>query len=196
MPVQIGAKPEHGFDQPLGLLSDCHRRIERFLEVMVRVLERTGGGPMDGPQRDALEAALRYFAAAAPRHTEDEERSLFPRLRASDDPAAREAMRRIDALEDDHRRAGALHAEAGRLCRAWLDAGALGPAGADRLRQLLDELRQTYARHIAVEDQEVFPLAGRVLGKEDLAQVGIEMARRRGLDQSITAGATRTTDGD
>ena len=38
----------------------------------------------------------------------------------------------------------------------------------------------TYARHIAIEDNEVFPLAGRVLSQDQLAQVGREMAQRRG----------------
>ena len=31
--------------------------------------------------RVALESALRYFREAAPKHTADEEESLFPRLR-------------------------------------------------------------------------------------------------------------------
>ena len=186
MPVTIGARREHGFDEPLGLLSDCHRRIEGFLEVMIRVLDRAGGKQLDADQRSALEASLRYFDSAAPRHTNDEEESLFPRLRASDDAAARDAMARIDALEADHRRAEAMHAEVGRLCRAWLDAGPLPAADVARLRHLLTDLRETYARHIAVEDDEVFPLAGRVLSEAELAQVGREMAQRRGLTVPVT----------
>jgi hemerythrin-like domain-containing protein len=182
MPIQIGAEPEHDFDSPLGLLSDCHRRIEQFLDVMIRGVERSGGGALDPEQREALETALRYFDQAAPRHTADEEVSLFPRLRASNDPAVREAMRRIDALEADHRRAEEMHEAADRLCRAWLDAGTLLPENADRLRSLLTDLRATYSHHIAVEDQEVFPLAGRVLREDELAQVGREMAQRRGLN--------------
>ncbi len=30
MPISIGQKLESDFRNPLGLLSDCHRRIERF----------------------------------------------------------------------------------------------------------------------------------------------------------------------
>jgi hypothetical protein len=45
----------------------------------------------------------------------------------------------------------------------------------------LAELREIYTHHIAVEDREVFPLAGRVLDAQQLAQVGREMAQRRGL---------------
>jgi hypothetical protein len=41
MPLQIGARTAHGFHEPLGLLGDCHRRIEHFLRVLVAV-ERRG----------------------------------------------------------------------------------------------------------------------------------------------------------
>ena len=181
MPVILGAKPEHGFDEPLGLLSDCHRRIEAFLGAMLRVIERTGGGPLAPDERQALDVALKYFATAAPRHTEDEEGSLFPRLRASEDPAVRAAIARIDALEGDHRRAEVLHEEVDRICRGWLDRSHLAPREADHLAALLSELRNSYVRHIAVEDAEIFPLAGRTLSGTDLQQIGQEMAHRRGL---------------
>jgi hemerythrin-like domain-containing protein len=181
MAVILGAKPGHGFDEPLGLLSDCHRRIEGFLGVMTRVVERSRCGPLCSEGRAALEGALRYFETAAPRHTEDEEYSLFPRMRNSADPAARAAVAHIDALESDHRRAESLHDEVQRWCRLWLDTGPLEPSQAQRLQQLLVELRAIYARHIAVEDAEVFPVAARTLTPEDLEHVGSEMARRRGL---------------
>ena len=42
MPISIGARPQSGFDDPLGLLSDCHRRIESFLGVLIRVVDRAG----------------------------------------------------------------------------------------------------------------------------------------------------------
>ena len=45
MSVQIGAKPDSGFDDPLGMLKDCHRRIEHFLGILRLVAERaTGAG--------------------------------------------------------------------------------------------------------------------------------------------------------
>jgi hypothetical protein len=71
MPIQIGHGPDHDFDQPLGLLSDCHRRIEHFLRVLVAVDDRAAGGPLAADHRRALEGALRYFEVAAPKHTAD-----------------------------------------------------------------------------------------------------------------------------
>jgi quercetin dioxygenase-like cupin family protein/hemerythrin-like domain-containing protein len=188
MPVTLGAKQEHGFDQPLGLLSDCHRRIERFLDAMISVLERAGERSLVAEERDALEVALRYFETAAPRHTQDEDESLFPRLRACALASARAAMTRIDALQADHRRAESLHAEVADLCRLWLDTGPLARPQRQQLARLLGDLREIYVRHIAVEDHDIFPLAGQVLNERELAQIGLEMAQRRGVVHVVELG--------
>src|SRR5215471_17459172 len=108
MLIKIGARPDHGFDEPLGLLSDCHRRIEHFLAVLASIAERSKG-PLSPSERSQLEGALSYFATAAPRHTADEEQSLFPRLRASQDPAARAALDTVARLEHDHAIADGRH---------------------------------------------------------------------------------------
>lgn len=183
MPLKIGTKPEHGFDQPLGLLSDCHRRIENFLAIMIRVLERSQGGhkALICEEREALEAALKYFDVAAPRHTQDEEESLFPRLRASNHPSAPAALARMQSLEADHRHADAMHAETRQLSRRWLDIGPLPTPEMHRLGELLHTLQQMYTQHIALEDNELFPLAANALTADQLKEVGQEMARRRGL---------------
>lgn len=181
MPVMIGAKPEHGFDQPLGLLSDCHRRIEHFLAVLQRVLDDADGRVLNDEERRAAETALTYFRTAAPRHTQDEEHSLFPLLRASEQPQAREALRVLDALQDDHAAADAGHAEVETLFRLWLDRGPLGDPQRRELAWVLGVLRQMYRRHIDLEEREVFPLAGQVLSADQLARVGREMADRRGV---------------
>jgi hemerythrin-like domain-containing protein len=181
MAVTLGSRPEHGFDQPLGLLSDCHRRIERFLAILQKVVDQAGGQALNDEQRRAVEAALEYFRTAAPRHTADEEESLFPLLRASSEPAARAAMEIVQALEHEHAAANVAHAEVESRYRRWIELGSLAAPEVQELSGALAALRQMYQRHIAVEDRELFPLAGRVLSGEQLARVGEEMARRRGL---------------
>jgi hemerythrin-like domain-containing protein len=183
MPILIGAKPESSFGDPIGLLTDCHRRIERFLSVLSGVATATGGGPLNGEQSAALETALRYFREAAPRHTADEEESLFPRLRGKELPETQAALARVDALEQDHARADERHAEVDRLGREWLASGQLPPAAAARLSRLLDELAELYRAHIAVEEGEVFPLAARSLSAAECQAMGGEMAARRGLSR-------------
>ena len=179
MPIQIGQPPGHDFDEPLGLLSDCHRRIEHFLHVLVVVDAEAAGGPLTLAHRGALEASLRYFAIAAPKHTADEEESLFPRLRGSSDPAAVAAMTLVDRLEHDHDEADAHHAAVGVLVQRWLTEDGLPPSDATELRERLAQLKVLYQRHITVEDEELFPAAARVLDDAQLRQIGLEMAARR-----------------
>ena len=182
--IQIGQKPSPTFQQPLELLSDCHRRVESFLRALVLVAEQAQGGDLNGKQREALETALRYFREAAPKHTADEEESLFPRLRELNDSVAREALAKIVALEADHQIAKAAHDAVEQLGQKWLTTGRLSSEETPQLIQHLRELATIYERHIAVEDNEIFPLAKTVLDEVALRTIGCEMAARRGQDAS------------
>jgi hemerythrin-like domain-containing protein len=179
MPVTIGAKPESNFNDPIGLLTDCHRRIERFLGVLARIADDARGGALSEEQRTSLETALRYFREAAPKHTADEEVTLFPRLRASEDPGVVAVLDRVDSLEQDHRRADQDHAEIDRLGQEWLKAGRLSTEDSGRLTGLLRELAGLYRDHIALEEGDVFPAASKVLGDAERQAIGAEMAARR-----------------
>jgi hemerythrin-like domain-containing protein len=179
MVLKIGQRPDHGFDQPLRLLSDCHRRIEHFLEVLRVITKHANGGALDESERAQLQGALDYFATAAPRHTADEEESLFPRLAASGDAEARHALELINRLEDDHAKAALHHEAVDALVRRWIADGSLSRADVQDLIGRLDRLAALYGAHIAVEDQDVFPAAGRVLSADDVQAIGREMAARR-----------------
>ncbi|HEX6962073.1 MAG TPA: hemerythrin domain-containing protein, partial [Lacipirellula sp.] len=173
--VNLGDKPPAGFDQPLQMLKDCHRRIEHFLGV-IRKVERTfGGGELNDDGRRALNAAIHYFANFAPRHTADEEQSLFPRL--ADSSASEAARAALERLESDHRIADARHAEVDSLARKWLDSHRLPPAERAKLDQALAELELIYAAHIPLEENELFVLAGQSLDSQQLRDIGDEMRR-------------------
>jgi hemerythrin-like domain-containing protein len=129
----------------------------------------------------ALEAALRYFAEAAPKHTADEENSLFPRMRQIDTPEVRSAFAELDELEHDHREAESLHAEADRLGKQYLATGTLAAADVQRFRQAVASLLKIYERHIRVEDEEIFPLAARILPEHEKSAIAREMANRRNV---------------
>jgi hemerythrin-like domain-containing protein len=188
VPITIGKKPESSFADPLGLLSDCHRRIEHFLGLLITVTADARGGTLSSEQRDALVAAGRYFREAAPLHKEDEERSLFPRMRDSRDRAVRNALATVAELEEDHVVLDRGHVEADALVERWMDDGSLPPSDVQRLVAVLQELRAIYERHIAIEDHDVFPLAGKVLDQGAIAAVGREMAVRRGLKSGDAGG--------
>jgi hemerythrin-like domain-containing protein len=144
------------------------------------------GGTLTPAHRGALEASLRYFAIAAPKHTADEEQSLFPRLRDSPDPTAAAAMMLVDRLEHEHDEADGHHAAVAVLVRRWLAEDHLSLAEARKLRERLAQLQQLYQRHITVEDKELFPAAARVLDTAQLRQIGREMAARRQIRSDIS----------
>lgn len=181
MPVTIGAKRESDFTDPLGMLSDCHRRVERFLQALIDVAHEADGESLNAEQKAALENGLRYFQEAAPKHTADEEESLFPRLRAATGTDKEQLMERIAALETDHGSAAPAHQEVDRLGRRWLQEGRLDEADAAKLSATLDSLAEMYRQHIHVEDHEVFPAASKILTTGDCKAIGEEMAARRGV---------------
>jgi hemerythrin-like domain-containing protein len=181
VPIVIGARRESDFTDPIGMLSDCHRRIERFLQTLIAVGRDAHGGLLDSGKKAALETSLKYFREAAPKHTADEEESLFPRLRGIDSAEAREVLARVAALESDHERAEASHQEVERLGQEWLARGQLPAGEASRFDQLLADLANLYHHHIRIEDTEVFPSARRLLSSDEKAAVGAEMAARRGV---------------
>lgn len=187
MPITIGKRIESDYSNPLGLLTDCHRRIEQFLGVLMKVTSQARGAELNDDQRHGLEAALRYFREAAPKHTSDEEESLFPRMLASSDERARSAFPTLEELHADHEVADAAHAEVEALGNEWLSKGILSTASADRLSELLGQLHSTYQRHIEIEDHRIFPAAGQILSSAELAEVGREMAARRSINLDALA---------
>jgi hemerythrin-like domain-containing protein len=177
MPVQIGAKSHH-FSDPLGLLSDCHRRIEMFLGSL-SAIAKLNGQPLSEEGRRALENALRYFREAAPKHTADEEVSLFPRLRQLSSSDREGTFAKMDKLEQDHQWAEELHGEVDRLGKQYLSTGVLPETDASELLKAVEQLAIMYERHIALEDEALFPLAARVLSETDKLAIASEMAARR-----------------
>lgn len=168
--IRIGAKKE---TSPLGFLNDCHRRIERFLYVLITIVRQSQGGELNESQRNAMEAALRYFREAAPKHTLDEEDSLFPRMRAVS------LVEELSHLEHDHRSVEQSHDEVDVLGRRWLERGSLSAEETDRLRQSLSTLSSSYHKHIRLEEQYIFPLACRILPRDQLEAIQREMSARR-----------------
>jgi hemerythrin-like domain-containing protein len=183
MPVQIGA-PAPSFTDPTGLLSDCHRRIEMFLKVLQEVA-KIADRPLADEATQSLNTALRYFREAAPKHTADEEESLFPRLRLMEDPHVALVRSRLESLEEDHRRATPLHARVEVLGQQWLKTGSLTPEEAEEFRALVAELAVTYGEHIHVEDNVVFPIAAKLLSWEEKIAIGREMAGRRNVGPPV-----------
>ncbi len=182
MLIQIGGRLESDFTKPLGMLRDCHKRIRYFLGALLTTVTHADEGPLSVHQCAYLETALRYFQDAAPKHTADEEQSLFPRLRCIDTPEIRAALREIEDLEADHRKAELQHQETDAILHQWMVDGVISPKTLARLRKILAELSELYERHILLEETGIFPLAAASLSDAEKSIVGREMAARRGIE--------------
>ncbi len=175
MGIQIGAKLDSGFDDPIGMLKDCHRRIEHFLQILCVVAERAAGRAMTEEEATAVKSALHYFRHGGERHTEDEEESLFPRLRAESTAGA---LEELSGLENDHRDAYGLHAAADTLYTAWIAFGSISADDEQRLLLIAKRLKYLYEEHIQVEEKIVFPRAAEMLDSQAIADIGREFAKR------------------
>ena len=176
MSVQIGAKPDSGFDDPIGMLKDCHRRIERFLRILCVVANTAAGRALTDEETSAVQSALEYFRTGGQRHTADEEESLFPRLRAA---LGSRSTDEIGRLEDEHRAANKLHHTVETLYLAWMATGAQDPEDRRRLGSAVNKLKQLYVTHIEVEEGIVFLQAAEILDSQAIAAIGQELHARR-----------------
>ena len=177
MPIQIGAKVAD-LSKPMVLLSDCHRRIEMFLGVLHHIVELEDW-QLTKDERGSLDKALHYFHEAAPKHTADEEQSLFPRLRHSMRIDLQSALHELERLESDRQRATPMHAEVELLGQRWLVEGYLRSEQRCRVRQLLGHLASMYRTHIELEDTVLFLLATSVLSSAEQSEIARETAERR-----------------
>ena len=151
--------------------------------MLVEVSAQDHGSSLTSEQHVALQTALRYFREAAPKHTADEEETLFPRLRSLDRPELKALLEKIRSLESDHAWAERSHAEVDRLGQQWLAAGSLEADDAERFARLVEELAGLYREHIGTEERELFPAAAAVLEASEREVMGREMRARRGLHQ-------------
>jgi hemerythrin-like domain-containing protein len=166
------------FDDPLGMLSACHRRIERQLDTLERLQRHLPEHGCDADARAAARTILRYFDHAAPHHHADEEASVLPRL-------AREQPSRAAALAADLRREHATLAANWRHLRPLL-AGIAAGACANLSPKQVASVRAAYDAHIAKEESELIPLAARTFDPATLAEIGREMAARRGVEAAAS----------
>ena len=177
MGIQIGAKPDSGFEDPIGMLKDCHRRIEQFLQILCLVVDRAPGRTLSEEESAAVRSALQYFKTGGQRHTADEEESLFPRMRAERKTAG--AVKEIDALETQHREADDLHLAVDKLYSRWVEGNALSAEDEEWLRTATQRLKHLYEGHIKIEESLVFPRAAEGLDRDAIAAMGEEFRARR-----------------
>lgn len=178
------------FTDPLRLLVHCHERIEAQLSALERAAEilRPGDRQSLTQAFAAIDGAIAHFAVPGVKHTEDEEISLFPRLRQHGGSAGAEVDSAIAELESQHRSAEDLHSEFDAFVATLPRDGSADARELDCFGGLVAYLTTLYRPHIMLENNVVFPVAARVLPAGEIHALGEEMrARRKDILQRLGA---------
>lgn len=169
------------FTNPMGLLVHCHEKIAGQLELLERAAEVLHSGDRDSVQRvfRAIDGAIKHFAFAGVKHTEDEEVSLFPRLREKGGSGGDEALAAMAELETQHRTAEQLHSQFDAFVATLPRDGSADSRELDCFSGMVAEFTSLYRPHIMLENNFVFPVAARVLPASEIKALGEEMRARR-----------------
>lgn len=161
------------FETPFDMLAGCHQRIRTFSDLAQRLPAQPA------PAEEVAETASRlhlYFGTALPLHEQDEEETLHRAMAEVGAPGMDALFAR---LRKDHRaiedvlhgllpRWEALNASPDRL---EMEKSALAQGG--------EALAAAFAPHLDMEENELYPLARRVLSADVLAGMLQAMRARR-----------------
>lgn len=169
--------PAPDFTQPLDLLSACHRRIDGFTAMLLKLPGYLRQHGADAEARQAAQRALKYFDSAGRHHHDDEEENLFPLLRAA---ASREGNAEILALLDELLAQHVAMEQAWQQLRPQLETLTAG-GSVDAWTLPIQHFAELYRQHIPLEESFILPYAERTLTPAQIAALGHAMARRRGV---------------
>lgn len=176
-PFPSYAGPSASTEAPLEMLAACHIRVEKQCATLQRLqihLEKNGS---DSQARKAATAIMRYFDTAALDHHADEEQDLFPALLEAMAGSDAVCLRNMtQALTAEHR----LLEKHWRKLRFVLEKVAAGDAALLQ-PETVAAFTDLYARHIQCEEDELLPMAARLLGEAELNNIGKAMRERRGI---------------
>jgi len=144
----------------LAVIRDEHRAMRVMLHSMHQLIRQ---GPADDPARffGCLRAMLLYIDEYPERlHHPKETELLFPKV-ASRRPAVRSVIERLDV---DHERSEQAVKRLMHLLVGW---EFLGEARRAVFEETFAHYRAAYLEHMDVEEQEILPVAQKVLTPED-----------------------------
>ena len=163
-----------GYDEPFGMLSACHEKVERMLVLLEKLASHLQVKGVDEAARQAARDVLRYFDIAAPLHHEDEELHVLPLLLRSHDAAL---VTLAQQLHTDHN----AMTRAWALLRAELAGLADGTAAElPPTASMWIDFAALYRRHLQVEESLAFPAAQMRIDATGSDTMRIDMMVRRG----------------
>ena len=167
--------PAAGFDEPVDMLSACHDKLRSRCETLSRLPGHVALHGADEQARSAAQNILRYFDGPALYHHADEEKDLFPALLESVAGSDATCLRGLfDKLSNEHRLLENQWQRLRPLLQQLCDGKAVELPDSD-----IQAFIQGYAGHLQCEDQELLPMARRMLDSAALRQIGQAMNLRR-----------------
>ena len=168
-------KGSSDFSRPMAVLQACHERIRAECERLRQLVEHVQAHGCDEEARQTAASIVRYFDTGARVHHEDEEEDLLPRMMSAATMSRGSSLTRMVAdIATEHR----------EMDRSWTELRASLQevmAHRDSLDPLqVDRFVKLYRSHLMMEESNVFRLAEMILSRQDLADIGANMAQRRG----------------
>ena len=157
-------------DDPFARLVHAHGLIEEQLVHLERAADALRDAAHRAPALEAIADVLTFFSLAGAQHNDDEERTLFPRLRGL--PAFTQML---DAFDVQHRMNDAAFAQLVAAARGF------APGAEAKIRDLAFRFADMHRGHIIAEERALFPLAAKALAPDVVAQMGVEMSARGSL---------------
>ncbi len=162
-------------EPPLDVLAAWHRQGEGVFETMRRLAKGAPALAVDEAAQRQAQSVLAYFDRSIAVHHEDEERDLFPALiesMAGSDPVCLREL--IAGLTDEHRALAAAWRDL-RPAFAGLAAGTPSTLALEHVEALVGQCERLFRR----EDEEMLPMASRLLSDEARHEIFAAMLARR-----------------
>lgn len=166
-----------GFDQPLAVLKHCHDRIRKQLATLDKLLAHLPVHGADQQAQQAAQAVLRYFSKAAPLHHEDEEIDLLPTLQQTAQNADALLLQELlpVILQQHEQMASQWHMIEAQLLH-------IADASSTELStSAIQNFSALYATHMAIEENQIAPMALRLFSEEQMQTLGKAMQTRRAI---------------
>jgi len=172
------ANPTPGFDRPLELIRQMHRRIEHRCALMGRLADHLAERGCDADARATAGHIVRFFDEDVARHHEDEELAFYDSVVGAAPEAERARMAALVAqLRTEHEELQSLWAGALRPQLVAVQQGRAAWLGGPEI----ERCHALYIAHTNREESDLIPVAEARFTPEALERLGRGMAGRRGL---------------
>lgn len=165
------------FDEPLAMLQACHGRIQAQCATLEKLYWYLSEQGSDQQTQQTASAILRYFDTAGQLHHQDEEQDLFPLLLATNNITIHKLIARLLA---QHVELNVIWCNL-RLILCNIVVGVV--EGLDKA--IFDNFIVLNQTHIALENNQLLPLAKVLLTSSQVEHLGNRMSSRRGLHKNF-----------